>query len=217
MIRWWRAARLRRRVSRPTPATQLIVRRLRAHLESAPGTALALVEIGSVEPSAVAVAALAHAVASEGQRVVLADAAEGRPLARLLRTRGAAGNIQTASIEGLPVGLYVAPTDPTQMADFDAGEEAEVVLVLATVDPAFGADHIGAWVSDAVVMVRAGEATTPRIDGVAKQLRDARIMIRSGLLIGSDRNDHSSGIPASRHSSPDPADILLETLKASGP
>jgi hypothetical protein len=103
------------------------------------------------------------------------------------------------------------------MADQDAGEDADVVLVLASIDPAIGADHVAAWAGDAVVMVRAGEATPARIDGVAQQLRDSRIIIRSGVLIGTDPDDHSSGIPTTRHYPADPADLLLETLKAAGP
>jgi hypothetical protein len=216
MTRWWKAARLRRRLNRPTPELQLIVRRLRAHLESAPGAALALVEIESAEAAAVALATLAHALVSEGQRVVLADAADGRPLATLLGGGDATGSIRMVSLKGEPVGLFVAPADPTRMADQNAGEDADVVLVLATVDPAFGADHLAAWADDAVVMVRAGEATTPHIDGVARQLRAARIIIRSGVLIGTDPDDHSSGVSATRPYSPDPADLLLETIKASG-
>jgi hypothetical protein len=211
-------ARLRWRLRRPSPALQLVLTRLRAYLKSAPGGALALVEVEAADAAAMAITALGHALASEGQRVVLADVAEGRPLAALLGARNTPpGTVHLVSVNGRVIGLFVAPDDPTEMADKEAGEDADSILVLATVDPAFGADHIAAWASDAVVMVTAGGANGPRIKGVAHQLRDARMIIRSGLLIGTDPDDHSSGIPATFGHSGDLADFLMETLKATGP
>ena len=62
----------------------MIERRLRGHLESAPGSALAVVTVGTPEPTALAVGALALALSSEGHRVVVVDAADNRPLACLL-------------------------------------------------------------------------------------------------------------------------------------
>ena len=52
----------------------------------------------------------------------------------------------------------MAPDDPAEMADKAVGEDADAILILATIEPALGADHIAAWASDAVVMVRAGGA-----------------------------------------------------------
>lgn len=196
MRRWLRAARLRRRLRRPTLALQSVERRLRAHLESAPSAALALVEIDATEAATLAIAALARSLASDGRRVMLADVADGRPLANLLGGNAAPGTVRTVSMGGQAMGLFVAPDDPAQMADKEAGEDAEVILILATVHPAFGADHIAAWASDAVVMVQAGGATAARIDGVRQQVREAGITIKSAVLIGSDSHDHSSGVPA---------------------
>jgi hypothetical protein len=194
----------------------MVERRLRAHLETASGAALALVEIEAAESAAIAIAALARSLASEGNRVVLADSARGRPLATLLGGGPAApGTVRTASINGQPVELFVAPADPAQMTDKEAGEDADVILVLATVDPGLGADHIAAWASDAVVMIQAGAASASRIDGVGQQLRAARMSIRSAVLVGSDPDDDSSGYPYPFLD--DPTDHLFETLKAAGP
>ncbi len=217
MMRRWRSARLRWRLSRPTPALRMVVSRLRAYLETAPGAALALVEVECADVALVAVAALGNQLAVEGQRVLLADVAKDRPLAALLGGGGAGGTIRTVSLNGRDVGLFVAPDDPTEMADKEVGEDADVILILATVDPAFGADHIAAWASDAVVMVRSGAADLARIDGVGHQLRDARMIIRSGLLIDTDPDDHSSGVPAAFAHAPDPSDFLIESLKAKRP
>jgi hypothetical protein len=194
---------------------QLVERRLRAHLETAPGAALALVEIEATESATVAIAALARSLAAEGNRVVLADSARGRPLAALLGAgEGAAGTVRTVSINEQQVDLFVAPDDPAQMTDKEAGEDADAILVLATVDPSLGADHIAAWASDAVVMVQAGAASATRIAGIGQQLRAARMTIRSALLIGTDAEDESSGYPFPFLD--DPTDRLFETLKAAG-
>lgn len=216
MTPWLKTARLRRRLRRPTLALQLVERRLRAHLESAPSAALAVVEIDAAEPTAVAVAALARSVASEGRRVVLADVADGRPLAALLGGSGTPGNVRTVSIDGRAVGLYVAPDDPAEMADKEAGEDADVILILATVDPALGADHIAAWASDAVVMVQAGAASPSQIKAVGQQLRQTGMAVRSAILVGTDAADHSSGVPATYQHPGDPADHSLTNLKAAG-
>jgi hypothetical protein len=101
------------------------------------------------------------------------------------------------------------------MTDKEAGEDADVILVLATVDPGLGADHIAAWASDAVVMIQAGAASASRIDGVGQQLRAARMTIRSAVLVGTDADDDSSGYPYPFLD--DPTDHLFETLKAAGP
>ncbi len=213
----WRAARLRRQLRRSPLALQLVHRRLRAHLESAPGAALALVEIEATESATIAIASLARSLSSEGNRVVVADAARGRPLAALLGARtGAAGTVSPVAINGQPVDLFVAPEDPVQMTDKEVGEDADTILVLATVEPGFGADHIAAWATDAVVMVRAGAASATRIDGVGQQLRAAGVTIRSAILIGADQDDDSSGYPPAFSHPDDPTDQLFETLKAAG-
>ena len=214
-MRGWRAARLRWRLGRPTPALGLVLTRLGAYLETAPGAALAVVEVECAEAAVVAVAALAVRLSAQGQRVVLADAARDRPLAALLGGRGAtAGSIRTVSLHGHDVSLFVAPDDPSEMAEKGVGEDADAILILATIEPALGADHIAAWATDAVVMVRAGGPSSTRVDGVAQQLRDARMIIRSGVLIDTDPEDHSSGFSATHAGGSDSVDFLIESLKA---
>jgi hypothetical protein len=212
--RWYQTARLRRRLRRPSTAYQLIARRLRAHLESAPSEALAVVEVDTADAAAVALAMLARSLASEGRRVVVADAARRHPLASLLGGRGTAGITRPVTLGGHAIGLFVAPDDTACMAEEQAGEDADVILVLATLDQALGADHIAAWASDAVVMVRAGAASAARIDRIGMQLRDARLTIRSAILVGADRDDHSSGIPNTLASLDDPGHRLPETSEA---
>ncbi len=84
--------------------------------------------------------------------------------------------------------LFVAPDNPAQMADEEAGADADAILILATVDPAVGAEHIAAWASDAVVMVRAGRRVSATwIDAVRRRLRQTDVTIRSAVLVGPRR------------------------------
>lgn len=223
----WTALRLRRRLKRPAPALQSVVYRLQAQLESAPRAALSVVEIEAALPAAVSIAALAYHLASQGKTVVLADAAKGRPLRKLLRAEARPGTLANVVLHGQSLSLFVAPPDPARMAQAAEGIEAaegvkratvdaDVTLVLATVDPAIGAAHLAPWATSAVAMVRAGGATKPRLEGVAAHLRHARIRLLSAILTGSDPFDQSSGFPAGWTSADDLAPGLLKILRASG-
>ncbi len=79
-----RRRRLSRQLREPSPTLRMIERRLRGQLESAPGSALAVVAVGTPEPTALAVGALALALSSEGHRVIVVDVADNRPLASIL-------------------------------------------------------------------------------------------------------------------------------------
>ncbi len=216
-ISWMRAAVLRRRLKRPTPALLLVERQLSAHLESAASAALAVVEINAAEPAALAMAALARSLVSEGKRVLIADAAYGRPLAALLGDRRPPGTVRTVSVHGTPVPLLVAPDDPAHIANAEAGEDADAILILATVDPARGADHISAWASDAVVMLRAGQVSAAWIDAVRHRLRQADMTVKSAVLIDADADNHSYGAPSTYQLFGDPTELRLTTaLRAAG-
>jgi O-antigen/teichoic acid export membrane protein len=217
VLSWLKTAQLRRRLSRPTPVLQLVERQLRAHLEATGSSALALVEINAAEPAALAIASLARSLAAEGRRVVIADAAAGRPLATLLGVHMAAGTVSTVAIEGQPVGLFLAPDDLGRMAEEAAGEDADAILVLATADPALGADHIAAWASDAVVMIRARRVSATWIEAVRHQLLKADITIRSAVLVNADPATRSSAISAPYELMGDPTEHPLTTaLRAAG-
>ena len=205
---------LRRQLQEPSPPLLMIERRLRGQLDSAPMSALALIEIEAADVAALAIALLARSLASEGTRVLMADLAEGRPLATLFEGRVQAGQVGMVSISGQPIKLFVAPDDPTQNSGPEADEDTDMILIVATVDPAFGAQHIADWASDAVVMVQAGEANAVRIDSVGELLRQARIAVRSAILLGGDSNDDSSGVPDAYRQTNDLEEDLLGTLRA---
>jgi hypothetical protein len=96
-------------------------------------------------------------------------------------------------VEGSPVRVLVAPEDPAQMAEKPPPDDADALLVLATLDAAFGAEHLASWVTDAVMILspRGVNLTRMRID--REMLLEAGIFLRSVILLGSDAQDDSFG------------------------
>lgn len=191
-----RRSRLSRQLREPSPSLRMIERRLRGHLESAPGSALAVVTVGAGEPAALAVGSLALALSSEGHEVVVVDAADQRLLASIFGLPSKPQTMETfqlSAVEGSPVRVLVAPEDPAQMAEKPPPDDADALLVLSALDPAFGAEHLASWVTDAVMILspRGVNLTRLRID--REMLREAGISLRSVILLGSDAQDESSG------------------------
>jgi capsular polysaccharide biosynthesis protein len=196
----YRGPRRRRQMSRqlrePDPSVRMIERRLRVHLESAPGSALAVVAVGTTEPAVLAVGALAFSLASEGRRVVVVDAANDRLLAAILGLKFKPDRMEISELpttHGPPLRVLVAPQDPVQMAQKPLPDDVDALLVLATLDPAFGAEHLAPWVTDAVVVLSPLGVTLTQMDVSRKMLREAGISLRSVFLLDSDPGDESSG------------------------
>ncbi len=128
----------------PTPALQMMERRLRDALESAGGSSLAVVELEAAEPSALATAMLAFSLASEGLRVVMVDMAHGRPMATLLGVTGSEKRLHTVTLENRSAVLMIGPDDPAEMGREWNPKGADAVLVLTSIDPTFGSDQLAA-------------------------------------------------------------------------
>jgi len=174
----------------------MIERRLRGHLESAPGSALAVVAVGTSEPTALAVGALALALSSEGHQVIVVDAADNRPLASILGLTTKPEAMETFQLPangGPPVRVLVAPKDPLRMAQKPPPDDADALLVLVTLDAAFGAEHLTPWVTDAVMILSPRGVTLTRMDVSRKMLREAGISLRSVIVLDSDPRDDSVG------------------------
>ena len=154
----FRQFRLRRSLKRPGVTMQMVARRLGARLDAEPSSTLAAVAVGPTGATAIGVATLALWLASEGKRVVLVDTADGRPLAALFKAKGVPGSPQPIIFDGLLLTLIVAPEDPSAMIG-EVFEDDDAVLVLASVTPSIGADHIATWAKSAVVFVTAGQVT----------------------------------------------------------
>ena len=157
---------------------------------------MAVVTLGTAEPAALAVGALALALSSEGHQVVVVDAADNRLLASILGLASKPQTMETFQFPtsgSHPVTVIVAPEDPAQMAQKPPPEDADAVLVLATLDPAFGSEHLASWVTDAVMILSPQGVNLTRIGVGREMLREAGISLRSVILLGSDPQDDSSG------------------------
>ncbi len=208
-----RRSRLSRLLREPSPTLRMIEGRLRGHLESAPGSALAVVTLGTAEPAALAVGALALSLSSEGHQVVVVDAADDRVLASVLGLASQPQTMETLQLPtsgSHPVTVIVAPEDPAQMAQKPPPEDADVVLVLATLDPAFGSEHLASWVTDAVMVLSPRGVNLTRMGVGREMLREAGISLRSVILLGSDPQDDSSG-------SLTPVDLRLTPVESPEP
>ena len=192
-------------------AVRLVVAQLRATIPQGPRKplALAVVPIDDPRAAAVCVASLATSCAQDGMRVVLADLARGAPAARLFGVKrpgvaktGERGAHLVVSMpdpaDPAPIGPWRGPgafahAEPTrEVAEVCAG--ADLLLVLATLDPALGGDHLATWVSDAVPVVTAGRSSWTKIHAVAEMLRLAQVELASAVLVGTDTSDDSIGV-----------------------
>jgi hypothetical protein len=129
----------------------------------------------------------------EGKRVVLVDMSDGRPLVPLLRAKRTPDSRQVVNFHGLWMTLIVAPEDPGEMMG-ELFEEDDVVLVLATVSPALGADHIASWASTAALVVTAGKASDALMASTTQLLRQSGVVPVSAVLIAAGREDDSVGV-----------------------
>ena len=196
----------------------LDMRRVVAYLQSAvPSTRaqadLAIVAVDNAPVVAQAVAALATSYASQGHRVVAADLSSGAHMAHLCGVKSSgAHEISQNGVnfviavperdDAAPVGPLGAVTTPEGAAQ--AGDalvascaSADLLLTLATLDPALGGDHLATWATKAVVVVSAGKSSTERIHGVGEMIRLAGTRLDSAVLIGADKSDQSLGLTRS--------------------
>ena len=214
----WRAAR-----------RKLDMKRVVMYLRGAvPGSSrgpasLAVVAVDDAQVVAQAFVSLAVSYAAEGKQVVVADLSGGAHLARLLKVRDP--GLHTVSQNGanlvlvLPHPEDIAPVGPVSGGAFPAvpGEadpalvtacsRAHLLLTFATLDPAFGGDHLGTWATNAVVVVTAGESSAEKVYSVGEMIRLAGIRLDSVVLLGADKTDESLGVT-------DPADqsMLVKPL-----
>jgi hypothetical protein len=201
-FRVWPWARWRREVRRSGHATAVLERRLRAHLESAPGRSLATFVVEAERVAALAVSSLAASLVSEGRGVLLLDMAEGRPIARLFDLKADLEPIHRVDLQGRSLTVVVTPDDPAVGVGPLERAPTDDVLVLASVDPAFGLEHVAAWARDGVAIVMAGKATRVRLNGIGRMIRQAGIAMTSAILVGADPDDDSVGFPNSEAAPP---------------
>jgi hypothetical protein len=208
-----RAGRLTRRelAGRRAGRRERDVRRIVAYLESviadgtgrAPG--LAVIPVGKPRVAALAVVRLAVACAQRGIPVMIADLGEGRPVARLVGdsspgvravTVGGQELIMAVPDEIFPAGPLDPQTAACQPALATAYSTADLLITLATADPAVGLDNLPGWATRAVVTVTAGECSAARIHAAAEVIRLSGTRLASAILLEADNNDDSVGAGA---------------------
>jgi capsular polysaccharide biosynthesis protein len=144
------------------------------------------------------------------RRVFLVDLSERGRLAaavgRAYRSRGE----KPDDLSGVPVvfrpdGLPALAQGPirragggaTALTDDDprrtAWRSADVVLVLARVDPDVGVGDLRTWADHVVLLVTAGRSTPERLASAAELIRFSGAQLLFSLLVGTDGTDESSG------------------------
>jgi capsular polysaccharide biosynthesis protein len=167
---------------------------------------LAVVAVDDARVPALCVASLAVRYARKGLRVVVADLCDGAPAARLL---GAARpGVQAVSTQGTHLIVAIPDGDPAVAAGplqhmpglapaaepvVAACARADLLFVLAALDPSLGGEHLAGWTHNAVAMVTGGQSSAARIHAVGEMIRLAGITLISGVLVGADKTDQSLG------------------------
>jgi hypothetical protein len=202
-------------LGRRAKGRQRDMRRLVGHLRraaprSSRGPAgLAVVAVDDAQTVAEAVVLLAQDAASHGQQILLADLSSGRYAARSLGvgkpgvyTAGASSRHMTVVV---PDPDDVAPVGPLRGQARAAGharpsermveasDSPDLILALVTLDPAYGADHLATWATDAVAVVTAGRSTATAIRAAGEMIRLAGTRLDSVALVGADKADESLG------------------------
>jgi capsular polysaccharide biosynthesis protein len=222
-----------RRIGLEAASQDTNLRRVIAYLDKAVPSArgrpasLAVVPVDDVHLPAVCLAALAVSRAKQGMKVVLADLCDGAPAARLLGD--ADSGVRTVSAEGTQLTVAIPEPDdvlpagpfPGRPGQAHAAEplaavcaSADLVLVLAVLDPSLGGEHLAGWVGGAVVTITAGQSSATRIRAAAEMIRLSGTSLISGVLIGADKTDESLGLPLTQDGGR--AAIAEESLRSDG-
>jgi capsular polysaccharide biosynthesis protein len=204
---------------RPSQVRHPEIRVLAQHLgqriiwSKRPTPALAVVSVDDVPACALAVASLAVSLADEGRHVLVADLTGTGLLAQKLGVKeygtrdsrfseaGRRIDVFLPDPDGLPPeGCYLRLGEnnrPSGSGDVQldaAWDVADVVLTLATLSPAVGADHLGSWASRAAVVVTAGRSTSAKVRATGEMVRLAGLEIDSAIVLHADRTDEGVGV-----------------------
>jgi capsular polysaccharide biosynthesis protein len=170
---------------------------------------LAVVAVDDPQTVAEAVVSLARSCAAQNKRVILADLSAGKSAARMIGT--AEPGMRKINSEGTTMMVFipedddVMPVGPLRSGRAASGlgkpseavlasvSAADVILVLATLDPAFGAEHLATWATAAVTVVTCGKSDAAAIRSAGEMVRIAGISLDSSVLIGADQGDESLG------------------------
>jgi capsular polysaccharide biosynthesis protein len=181
--------------------------------------ALAVVALDNAATIAPAVATMVETSAKQGMQVVVADLTKGAPVARFLGAEGVGvrpvrvgsstvvavipdpddivpgGPLRQpgTALAGVPaVASVVSPPSDVLLTAY---RSADLLLTIAELDPAFGADHLATWASDAVAVITAGHTRAGRAYAIGEMLKLSGVQVVSCVVIGADKTDESLGLP----------------------
>lgn len=188
-----RRSSLRSAMRKPGPELRMIERRLRGHLLSSSPHSLAVVSMAANAAAAVSVSTLGLRLSGEGKNVLLVDMCDGRPLAKLFGVAQKGGSPKVVMVDNRAITVLVAPADPGELSAAEIVAGADVVLIVCSLDPALGSDHLTEWTTAAVVVMTAGKVTETAIEATAQMLCQADLAPRAAILLGVGREDESYG------------------------
>lgn len=206
----WRIGWFVRRAQLRKPEIQRAVRHLADTIrwDDTPKPALAIVSVDDADAGALVTASLALRIAEEGKQVLVADLTGGSVGATLgadapgthpSRLNGDQVRIavhlpdpKDGPVEGLlaPPREASVPRDETLTATWAS---ADLILVLATLNPAIGAEYLRTWSPRAVALVTAGRCTATGLRSVGEMLRLAGVGLEPSIVLRGDRTDDSVG------------------------
>jgi capsular polysaccharide biosynthesis protein len=143
--------------------------------------------------------------AHHDRRVMVADLCAGAPTARALGATGTGlSAVRLDGAEGIvvvPDKDEIAPLGPRHADRASGANDAllraynhvDLLLTIALLDPAVGAEHLVTWASDAVAIVTAGRSTATRLRAVSGMIKLSGIRLTSVVLANADKNDESLG------------------------
>ena len=229
--RWrlWPFPKRLRASQQQNPEIKLMVQHLDQRIiwTKRPTPALTVVSVDDVKACALAVASLAVSYSTEGRHVLAADLTGTGLLAATLGVKTPGTHESQFSEPGKRLDVFLPDPDngPAEGCYLRLGDNnrpggsgdialdaawdvADVVLTLATLTPALGAEHLSSWASRAAVVVTAGRSTTAKIQATGEMLRLAGLPIDTAVVLRADRTDEGVGI-AELESSTRTADIEM--------
>lgn len=229
-LRWWPFPSYLRKSQQQHPEVRLMVQHLdqRIYWGKVPTPALAVVSVDDVPACALAVASLALSVAQEGRHVLVADLSGTGQLADLLGVKTPGTHESRFSEPGTRLDVFLPerdsgpsegcylrlgdnnrPLDTGDIALDAAWDVADLVLTLATLTPALGADHLGTWASRAAVVVTSGRSTATKIHATGEMLRLAGLQIDTTVVLRADHTDEGVGVAEAEAGSTRTGDIEM--------
>lgn len=217
---WLQRRRFQQQLADPDPDVMRTADHLLAVVAQADigKPAVVLVSLESDGAAALALAATAVRLVELERSVLLVDLTHSNVLGRLT-------DVQPEEPDRLPLvgnssALWVSfPPDQVPQMERAGGAglfqelsaQVDVVLALATIDPAVGANHLPAVAGTAVVAATAGRSSPTGLRSVGQMIGTAGLHLHSTVFVGADAGDDSVGPPttSARRPVPDPPRVRV--------